>query len=230
MPIRLFKLKVSFPVFLYEMHFCTRFILTSPSVFVGLSALLCKIAALRSFSLDKLHYWRERSSGMSSLAYFLAKDTIDHFSTIVKPLVYLSMFYFFNNPRSTVLDNYIVLICLVYCVTGIAYALAIFFEPGPAQLWSVLLPVVLTLIATRTENDGVVSYISNLCYTKWALEAFVISNAKRYYGVWLITRCGSLMESGYDLGHWYRSLILLVLTGIVSRVAAFFILITVHRK
>ncbi|KAH8512925.1 hypothetical protein H0E87_006287 [Populus deltoides] len=193
-------------------------------------SLLCKIAALRSFSLDKLHYWRERSSGMSSLAYFLAKDTIDHFSTIVKPLVYLSMFYFFNNPRSTVFDNYIVLICLVYCVTGIAYALAIFFEPGPAQLWSVLLPVVLTLIATRTENDGVVNYISNLCYTKWALEAFVISNAKRYYGVWLITRCGSLMESGYDLGHWYRSLILLVLTGIVSRVAAFFILITVNRK
>ncbi|KAJ6414744.1 hypothetical protein OIU84_003706 [Salix udensis] len=193
-------------------------------------SLLCKIAALRSFSLDKLHYWRERSSGMSSLAYFLAKDTIDHFSTVVKPLVYLSMFYFFNNPRSTVLDNYTVLICLVYCVTGIAYALAIFFEPGPAQLWSVLLPVVLTLIATRTEKDGVVSYISNLCYTKWALEAFVISNAKRYYGVWLITRCGSLMESGYDLGHWYRCLILLVLTGIVSRVAAFFILITVHRK
>lgn len=74
---------------------------------------------------------------MSSLAYFLAKDTVDHFNTIVKPLVYLSMFYFFNNPRSTVTDNYVVLICLVYCVTGIAYALAILFEPGPAQLVSV---------------------------------------------------------------------------------------------
>lgn len=71
---------------------------------------------------------------MSSLAYFLAKDTIDHFNTIVKPAVYMSMFYFFNNPRSSILDNYIVLLCLVYCVTGIAYALAIYFEPGPAQL------------------------------------------------------------------------------------------------
>ncbi|KAF2292164.1 hypothetical protein GH714_014711 [Hevea brasiliensis] len=81
-------------------------------------SLLCKITALRSFSLDKLHYWRESASGMSSLAYFLAKDTVDHFNTVVKPLVYLSMFYFFNNPRSTVTDNYAVLICLVYCVTG----------------------------------------------------------------------------------------------------------------
>ncbi|CAN0898907.1 ABC transporter G family member 28 [Linum grandiflorum] len=98
-------------------------------------SLLCKIAALRSFSLDKLHYWRERGSGMSSLAYFLSKDTIDHFNTIIKPVVYLSMFYFFNNPRSSIYDNYIVLVCLVYCVTGIAYILAISFEASPAQLF-----------------------------------------------------------------------------------------------
>lgn len=73
---------------------------------------------------------------MSSLAYFLAKDTIDHFNTVIKPVVYLSMFYFFTNPRSSFTDNYIVLLCLVYCVTGIAYALAIFFEQGAAQLVS----------------------------------------------------------------------------------------------
>lgn len=71
---------------------------------------------------------------MSSLAYFLARDTIDHFNTIIKPIVYLSMFYFFNNPRSSILDNYIILVGLVYCVTGIAYAFAMFFQPGSAQL------------------------------------------------------------------------------------------------
>ncbi|KDP44011.1 hypothetical protein JCGZ_05478 [Jatropha curcas] len=192
-------------------------------------SLLCKIAALRSFSLDKLHYWRESASGMSSLAYFLAKDTVDHFNTFVKPLVYLSMFYFFNNPRSTVTDNYVVLICLVYCVTGIAYGLAICFDPGPAQLWAVLLPVVLTLIATRGDSKFITK-LSDLCYTKWALEAFVISNAKRYYGVWLITRCGSLMESGYDLGHWYRCLIFLIAFGLACRILAFMNMITFHKK
>ncbi|CAE6251756.1 unnamed protein product [Arabidopsis arenosa] len=193
-------------------------------------SLLCKITALRSFSLDKLHYWRESRAGMSSLAYFLAKDTVDHFNTIVKPLVYLSMFYFFNNPRSTVTDNYVVLICLVYCVTGIAYALAILFEPGPAQLWSVLLPVVLTLIATSTNDNKIVDSISELCYTRWALEAFVVSNAQRYKGVWLITRCGSLMENGYNIKHFPRCLIFLTLTGILSRCAAFFCMVTFQKK
>ncbi|TQE07286.1 hypothetical protein C1H46_007108 [Malus baccata] len=192
-------------------------------------SLLCKIAALRTFGLDKLHYWRESSSGMSSLAYFLSKDTVDHFNTIMKPLVYLSMFYFFNNPRSSIIDNYIVLICLVYCVTGIAYALSIYLEPGPAQLWSVLLPVILTLVANYNENK-LVSRIANLCYTKWALEAFVISNAKRYSGVWLITRCGSLMKNGYDLNHWNRSLIFLIITGIVTRGIAFFLMVLLQKK
>ncbi|KAL4011145.1 hypothetical protein IC575_028194 [Cucumis melo] len=194
-------------------------------------SLLCKIAALRSFSLDKLHYWRESSSGMSSLAYFLAKDTIDHFNTIIKPMVYLSMFYFFNNPRSSITDNYIVLVCLVYCVTGIAYALAIFLEPGPAQLWSVLLPVVLMLIATHNSDDNkLVDSISKVCYTKWALEAFVIANAKRYSGVWLITRCGSLMQNRYDLKNWYKCLICLFATGAISRGTAFFCMVTFQKK
>lgn len=105
--------------------------------FLLFSALLCKIAALRSFSLDKIQYWRERESGMSSLAYFLSKDTIDHFNTLIKPLVYLSMFYFLTNPRSSFADNYIVLLCLVYCVTGMAYALSMLFQPGAAQLVSI---------------------------------------------------------------------------------------------
>ncbi|XP_078177344.1 ABC transporter G family member 28-like [Carex rostrata] len=190
-------------------------------------SLLCKIGALRSFSLDKLHYWRERASGMSSLAYFLSKDTVDHFNTLVKPIVYLSMFYFFNNPRSSIFANYLILIALVYCVTGIAYTFAICFQPGSAQLWSALVPVVLTLIATQQNASKV---LADLCYTKWALEAFVIANAQRYSGVWLITRCGSLKSSDYDINDWILCIIVLVAYGIVFRCIAFFSLITFQRK
>uniref|UniRef100_A0A7N0U7C5 ABC transporter domain-containing protein n=1 Tax=Kalanchoe fedtschenkoi TaxID=63787 RepID=A0A7N0U7C5_KALFE len=193
-------------------------------------SLLAKISALRSFSLDKLHFWRESSSGMNRLSYFLGKDTVDHFSTVVKPLVYLSMFYFFNNPRSSFLDNYVILLCLVYCVTGIAYALAIVLEPSPAQLWSVLLPVVLTLIANQQKESEFMKYLADCCFTKWALEAFVIANAKRYSGVWLITRCGSLMNYGYDLNDWNWCLIFLVVFGLASRAVAFMCLMLVQRK
>ncbi|XP_047180627.1 ABC transporter G family member 24-like [Vigna umbellata] len=193
-------------------------------------SLLCKIAALRSFSSEKLHHWRESDSGMSSLAYFLSKDTLDHFNTVIKPVVYLSMFYFFTNPRSTFADNYIVLLCLVYCVTGIAYALSIFFEPGAAQLWSVLLPVVLTLVATQRKDSKILKDIANLCYSKWALQALVVSNAERYQGVWLITRCGSLLKSGYNLHDWSLCISILILMGVIGRAIAFFCMVTFRKK
>ncbi|VAI82045.1 unnamed protein product [Triticum turgidum subsp. durum] len=184
-------------------------------------SLLCMIGALRSFSLEKIHYWRERAAGMSSLAYFMSKDTIDHFNTIVKPIVYLSMFYFFNNPRSSIWENYVVLVAVVYCVTGIGYTFAIFFQPGSAQLWSALLPVVLTLFSNEQKD----SVFANLCYTKWALEAFVIANAQRYSGVWLITRCGSLVKMGYDIDHKITCILVLAANGIVFRCIAFFCMV-----
>ncbi|KAK6156348.1 hypothetical protein DH2020_010596 [Rehmannia glutinosa] len=193
-------------------------------------SLLCKIAALRSFSQDKLQYWRESASGISSLAHFVSKDTVDLFNTLIKPVVYLSMFYFFSNPRSSFASNYLVLLCLVYCVTGIAYALAIFLEPGPSQLCSVLLPVVLTLISTQLNASKFVKDLANFCYPKWALEAFVIANAERYYGVWLLTRCGALMRYGYNVHHWPLRLCLLVLTGAAFRVVAFFGMVTFQKK
>nr|XP_012570327.1 putative white-brown complex homolog protein 30 isoform X2 [Cicer arietinum] len=193
-------------------------------------SLLCKIAALRSFSMDKLQYWRESASGISNLAHFLSKDTIDLFSTIVKPLIYLSMFYFFSNPRSSFGSNYAVLVCLVYCVTGMAYALAIYFEPAPAQLWAVLLPVVMTLIANQTRDSTFMKILVQMCYPKWALEAFIIANAERYTGVWLITRCSSLMNSGYNVSDWPICLAVLIFYGIVARVVAFICLIITQKK
>lgn len=46
--------------------------------------------------------------------------------------------------------------------------------------WSVLLPVVLTLVGTNSIDSDIVDIISNFCYTKWALESFVIANAQRF--------------------------------------------------
>ncbi|XP_051132346.1 putative white-brown complex homolog protein 30 [Andrographis paniculata] len=193
-------------------------------------SLLCKISALRSFSLDKLHYRRERDSGMSSLAYFLSKDTVDNFSTLVKPVVFLSMFYSFNIPRSTFMENYAVLLCLVYCVTGIAYVLAIFLQPSQAQLWCVLLPVVMTLVSNQGRDDEVIRAVSIYCYPTWALQAFLTANAQRFSGVWLITRCAELNDLGYNVHNWTLCLVSLIVSGILCRILAFVCLILFGKK
>uniref|UniRef100_A0A0E0BB15 ABC transporter domain-containing protein n=1 Tax=Oryza glumipatula TaxID=40148 RepID=A0A0E0BB15_9ORYZ len=121
-------------------------------------SLLCQLAALRSFSPERLQYWRERESGMSTLAYFLARDTIDHFNT----------------------------------------------------LCSALIPVVLVLVGTQ---PNIPNFIKGLCYPKWALEALIIAGAKKYSGVWLITRCGALLKGGYDINNFVLCIVIVMLMG-----------------
>uniref|UniRef100_M8C8K6 Putative white-brown complex-30-like protein n=1 Tax=Aegilops tauschii TaxID=37682 RepID=M8C8K6_AEGTA len=190
-------------------------------------SLLCKIAALRSFSLERLQYLRERESGMSTLAYFLARDTIDHFNTALKPIIYLSMFYYFNNPRSSIGSNYIILLSLVYCVTGIGYTFAICFNPGSAQLCSALIPVVLTLLSTQRTTP---TFLKNMSYPKWALEGFIIANAKRYPGVWLITRCGLLFRSGFNIHNYQLCIVVLFMYGIFFRIVAFVAMVLLKKR
>ncbi|VAH25168.1 unnamed protein product [Triticum turgidum subsp. durum] len=190
-------------------------------------SLLCKIAALRSFSLERLQYLRERESGMSTLAYFLARDTIDHFNTALKPIIYLSMFYYFNNPRSSIGSNYIILLSLVYCVTGIGYTFAICFNPGSAQLCSALIPVVLTLLSTQRSTPA---FLKNMSYPKWALEGFIIANAKRYPGVWLITRCGLLFRSGFDIHNYQLCIVVLFMYGLFFRIVAFVAMVLLKKR
>ncbi|KAK9072608.1 hypothetical protein SSX86_009043 [Deinandra increscens subsp. villosa] len=211
-------------------------------------SLLGKIAAMRSFTSDKLQFWRERASGMSCFAYFFSKDTIDQFNTVIKPAVYLCTFYYFNPPRSSLLDNYVILLCLLYCVSGFAYALAIYLDAGAAQLWSVLLPVVLTLISTQNDEKGtIIPFLKKLSYPSWALEAFVLANAERfdiyfnhlsllhfalqrYRAVWVLTRCAAIAKRGYDLRDWNFCLMRLLLAGVFFRGLALFLLVAFQKK
>ncbi|XP_076937694.1 putative white-brown complex homolog protein 30 [Bidens hawaiensis] len=188
-------------------------------------SLLCMIGALRTFSQDKLQYRRESASGMNSLSYFLAKDTMDLLNVVMKPLVYLCMFYFFSYPRSSFESNYLVLLCLVYCVTGISYTLAISLEFSQAQLWSVLLPVVLTLIANQDKTSAV-SLVGRFVFPRWALEAFVTANAKEYTGVWLMTRCAALKKFNFDIHNSKKCLCYLMVTGMGCRILAFICLMS----
>lgn len=46
--------------------------------------------------------------------------------------------------------------------------------------WSVLIPVVLTLIAIQeADDDGFFNKVKKFCYPQWAIEAFIIANASR---------------------------------------------------
>lgn len=191
-------------------------------------SLLVMIASLRTFSNDKLTFWRESASGINRVAYFVAKDVVDLFNVTIKPFIYLSMFYFFSNPRSSFLSNFTVTLVLVYCVTGIAYISSILFQPAPAQLWSVFLPIMATLIIT-VKPHGFLLKLQYLSYARYANEAYVVANAVNYGGVWITTRCAMLKTLNYSVERWMPCLVILVMYGVVARGIALICLFTSNR-
>jgi hypothetical protein len=50
-----------------------------------------------------------------------------------------------------------------------------------------------------------------------------------YSGVWLITRCGSLVRSGYNIQHEILCVLVLVANGVVFRCVAFFCMVTFQK-
>jgi len=61
---------------------------------------------------------------------------------------------------------------------------------------------------------------------KYLIKLFFL----RYTGVWLITRCSSLMNSGYDLNDWLMCLLVLILNGIIARIVAFICLVMSQKR
>lgn len=67
-------------------------------------------------------------------------------------------------------------------------------------------------------------------FSRNLLLKHIVCDSFRYSGVWLITRCGSLMKSGYDLHDWGLCLFILMSYGVVFRVIAFFCMVTFRKK
>ena len=46
----------------------------------------------------------------------------------------------------------------------------------------------------------------------------------------MITRCGSLMKSGYDINEWNLCIMILILIGVVTRMIAFVGMIILQKR
>ena len=58
------------------------------------------------------------------LAHYAALDTLGHVGTAVRSLLYLVTYAAFAQPRASFWRLYAVVLCLVYCCTGVAYFLS----------------------------------------------------------------------------------------------------------
>ncbi len=138
-------------------------------------------AAVPTFSLEKTVYYRDRSSGMSALAYFLAKITADIPRIVFAALFYtLSLLVFFDY-RSSILWIYVAVLLVYISSFHMGYFLSILlpkenvllFCAASSLLWGLLFQGV-TPDYSKVSSFGIISWIWEISAPRYGVELFYI--------------------------------------------------------
>ncbi|KAK9815422.1 hypothetical protein WJX72_003407 [[Myrmecia] bisecta] len=191
--------------------------------------LLSTVSALRTFGEHRVVFFRESSAGLNKLAYFLALDTFDHSGTLMRSAVYLILYYSFAQPRAVIWQMYLVTVGIVYACTGTAYLLSQIMEPAASQLSSAIFSLICALNARKHSGPGLMGLAHKLSFARWGLEGFIISEANRLTGVWLLARCADLEGLNMDVTRFHLCLVMLVFIGLFFRSLACAGLYLLHR-
>eukprot|EP00835_Amoeboradix_gromovi_P004786 NODE_397_length_9427_cov_0.309605.p1 type:complete len:818 gc:universal NODE_397_length_9427_cov_0.309605:6531-8984(+) len=82
-------------------------------------------AAVPTFSHEKTVYWRDRSSGMPALPYYLAKITVDIPRIILAAIFYTLAFLVFVDYRSSIYWIFFLVVCTYFTAFHMGYFLSI---------------------------------------------------------------------------------------------------------
>ncbi|KAJ3451100.1 abc transporter g family member [Anaeramoeba flamelloides] len=203
------------------------------SVTILAIALTGGMSSLKIFGPERVNYWREASTGINTIAYFLGKDLSSLVGTVIHPLIFLTIFYPFLNPRGSLGQYYGVLLLIQYTATGIGMAVSTLFPPSVSQLAAIVVLLVFSMVSgfgpPMKEMQEMVffnifHYIDLLRYGQEALFCIELEEYKDMYD--LTTTYDSY---GYDPDRIGIDLFILFIIGVYFRGVAYFFLRVVNR-
>jgi len=198
-----------------------KFFLTDMNYSIVAIALMTTVSSLRTFSQNQLIFFRETRAGLNKFAYYCAVSLFGDVGSILKGLCYLSLYYSYAQPRAHFGDLFLVTATTIYSCSGFGYLISKMMRPGPAQLASAVFVLSNALLAKTGRSSILVEFIKTFLYHRWALEAYIISEAKQLFGVWSLERCGTLQGLDFDIRHFTNTIVALIVLGVVTRVLSF---------
>lgn len=191
-------------------------------------------AALRVFGNEQIVYWREASAGMSTSAYFLAKNISHIFFILLSPLLYLAPFLTFVSARASFLSYYRVLVVLQFATTGLGYLVSIVVPGGLAQLAGVVVVLVFSMFGgsrpTLVQIKSMFVLLQAMpyaSYIRWAQEALYLEEIREWGQVVNIQPSLNLFD--YHLDDYQLCMVLTLVFGVIFRVLALVAMTTLHR-
>ena len=194
-------------------------------------------AALRVFGPEQIVYWREASAGMSTTAYFLAKNVAHMFFILLSPLLYLTPFLTFVSCRAPFPAYYRVLVVTQFATTGLGYVVSIVAPAGLSQLAGVVVVLVFTMFGgarpTLVEIQQMfplLHVMPYLSYIRWAQEAMYLTEMSEWHQIKGVDIEPSLKLFDYHLEDFTLCMIVVLVFGVGFRVVALVAMLALHRE
>ena len=194
-------------------------------------------AALRVFGPEQIVYWREASAGMSTTAYFLAKNLTHFMFILLSPLLYMTPFLTFVSCRASFLDFYRVLFVTQFATTGLGYVVSILAPSGLAQLAGVVVVLVFTMfggarptLVEIQEMFPLLHVMPYLSYIRWAQEAMYLTEMREWNEIQGVNIQPSLKLFDYHLDDYALCMAIVVYFGVAFRLFALLGMLLMHRE
>ncbi|KAJ3308200.1 hypothetical protein HDV04_001620 [Boothiomyces sp. JEL0838] len=153
-------------------------------MFISLGSLFAGISvAGNTFGYEKVVYWRDAASGMSTIPYYIAKVIVDVPRVIIGAIMFsvaLVMFFPYQQSFASVLSVVIALYFYAFVLgyalsTAVPYSKLAVYGTGVALLWALVLSgVVPDLWDVKTSYPSSIQWIWDISAPRWAIEAFWI--------------------------------------------------------
>jgi len=190
--------------------------------------------AVRTFSNEKIIYWREASSGENTIAYFLAKCLADIPNMAMGSVVLLSVFFMIASPHGNFVDYLGAVFLLEFAVYGVGY-ISSMLVPTNKDL-ATLSAAVGALIAGLGVNPG---GGRELCWGRWFGEAVYIAElrldmldpvTRAAVDGFLLFQKKDTPQGTYSLDMYATDLFALFIFGLFFRALAYLLLRVVYRS
>ena len=117
--------------------------MTSTLLFSSMTlGVVTTVAGLRPFGVERMVYWREASSGVSTLSYFVSKNLVFLIDIVALPFLYTVAFSFLTTPTMGFITMFTVFVGLAWATSGLGVLIAAGLHPSKALLVAVLVAVI----------------------------------------------------------------------------------------
>jgi ABC-type multidrug transport system ATPase subunit len=196
---------------------------------VGLSS---APAGTKIFSEELDVYWRYTSSGHSRLAYYLGKTVSSLYRIVLAGLHFSALLFYLATPVIPYYIQFGIIVCYVFGVYGLCSFVSMIVRRENATLLAVVVALFsgvfcgygLTLNDARKWN---IYFVWAMQFNMYGAQTYLTQTLKVYDHIYDSQLCNDYF--GYSLDQTPYDFLLMILIGLLWRVAAFFAMILCNR-